>query len=50
VTRPWLAFGLGLLLLATPLREVWLLPALGLWGPLLACGALLALARWAARP
>jgi len=49
MTRGWVAFALGLVVVATPLNALWVHPRLGLWGPGLSWAVLLALAAWAVR-
>jgi hypothetical protein len=49
VNRSWLAFTAGVCLMLTPLRELWLWPALGPWGPFAAGAVLVVIAWWSAR-
>ena len=49
MNRSWFAFVAGLLILLTPLHELWLITGLGPWGPFLAWGLLLILAWWSTR-
>jgi hypothetical protein len=49
VKRSWLAFAVGLCLVLTPLRELWLLDRLGAFGPVLLCATLVGLAWWSTR-
>lgn len=48
MTRSWVAFAVGLLLTASPLRRLWAQPELGPWALFVVSGGLLLMAGWVA--
>jgi hypothetical protein len=49
MTRSWLAFAAGLLVLATPLRRLWAQVPYGPWGLFVVSAALVVVAVWVSR-
>jgi hypothetical protein len=49
MTRSWVAFAVGLLVTASPLRRAWAQVELGPWALFVVSGGLLVLAVWVAR-
>lgn len=49
MTRSWLGFALGLLVLVSPLRRLWAQPQYGPWSLFVVSFGLLLLAAWVAR-
>lgn len=49
MTRSWVAFAVGLLLTASPLRRVWAQPEFGPWALYVVSGGLVLLGLWVAR-
>jgi hypothetical protein len=49
VTRSWVGFALGLLVLASPLRQAWAQPQYGPWSLFVVAAGLVLVAAWVSR-